>query len=190
MRTKPTNTKSAIRTRFLLALFVLPFILSSCTTDYHGKPNTEFYKKPIQTLNNITLHRSKEGKVIAILKSPLVESYSGDKSKTVFPKGLKVTFLNDDLTDKAILSADYAISYDSSDLVYIKDSVRIINYNNKDTMYCQDIYWNAGKKIIYSNKPIRRISASGQDYGDGMTANEVFDNVTIINPHGKQNINE
>ena len=176
--------------RSLLTLFVLLFILSSCTGDYHGKPNKDFYNKPIQTLQDITLYRSKNGEVMAVLNASKVESYSGDNARTIFPKGLKVTFLNQDLTTKTILTAKYAISYDSTDVVYLKDSIKIVNLNTKDTIYCKDLYWQQDQKIVYTHRPIRRYSSSGQDFGDGLTANEVFDSVTIINPHGLQTIDD
>lgn len=174
----------------MFSLSVLSLVLVSCNKDYHGTLNETFYSKPVQTLSDITLHRSKDGKVIAILNAPKVEAYSGDSSKTVFPSGLKVTFLNDDLSTKTILTARYAIAYDSSDLVYIKDSVKIINLNSKDTIYSQELYWNKTEKLVYTYTPIRRYSTSGQDFGDGMFSNEVFDSVTIINPRGSQTVEE
>ena len=57
-------------------------------------------------------------------------------------------------------------------------------------MYCKDLYWDKSAKIVYSNNPIRRYTENGQDFGDGMTANELFDSVTIINPHGTQMVDE
>ena len=141
-------------------------------------------------MHDISLYKSENGKVQAFLVSSLVETYSGDSARTVFPQGLKVTFFNDNLSDKALLTANYAVDYQGTNLVHLQDSVKIINYNNKDTMYCHDLYWNKDAKIIYSNNPIRRYTADGQDFGDGMTANELFDSVTIINPHGKQTVND
>ncbi len=180
----------SIRTSYSCILFVLIFIFSSCNEDWFGKENKNFYNKPTQVMHDISLYKSENGKVQAYLTSPLVESYGGDSSRTVFPKGIRVLFFNDNLSDKALLTANYAIDHQGSDLVHLQDSVRIINYNNKDTMYCKDLYWDKSAKIVYSNKPIRRYTENGQDFGDGMTANELFDSVTIINPRGTQLVEE
>ena len=183
-------TNKSIRTLYLCILFVLVFIFYSCNEDWFGKENKDFYTKPTQVMHDISLYKSDNGQVQAYLTSTIVESYGGDSARTIFPKGIRVLFFNDNMTDKALLTANYAIDHQGSDLVYLRDSVRIINYNNKDTMYCKDLYWDKSAKIVYSSKPIRRYTENGQDFGDGMTANELFDSVTIINPHGTQMVDE
>lgn len=184
------NTKKLTQTIYIGILFVLVFVFCSCEEDWFGKKNNNFYKSPTQVMHDITLYKSEKGQVQAQLNSSLVESFSGDSARTVFPKGLKVIFFNNDLSQKALLTANYAIDYQGSDIVHLRDSVRIINYNNEDTMYCKDLNWDKKAKIVFSNNPIRRYTSEGQDYGDGMTANELFDSVTIINPHGKQTLKD
>ena len=49
----------------------------------------------------------------------------------VFPKGLKVWFYNNDLSVKSTLVAKYAINYNNSNKVYLRDSIEIINYKEK-----------------------------------------------------------
>ncbi|MDO5760513.1 MAG: LPS export ABC transporter periplasmic protein LptC [Bacteroidota bacterium] len=184
------TTNKLTQTLYFGILFVLVFVFYSCEENWFGKKNKNFNDKPTQIMHDITLYKSENGKVQANLTSVLVEAFSGDSARTVFPKGVRVVFFNDDLTQKALLTANYAIDYQGSDIVHLQDSVRIINYNNSDTMYCKDLHWDKKAKIVYSHNPIRRYTVNGQDYGDGMTANELFDSVTIINPHGKQTIED
>ncbi len=169
----------------------ISLVFFSCEEKVRYTPNTDFNKKPVQTLTDITLYKSEKGQVYAKLNSPLVQYYAGDSARTVFNKGIKVVFFNKDLTDKSFLTANYAINYTANrNIVYLRDSVKIINYNSKDTIYCNDLYWNQDKKIVYSNRPIRRYTSSGQNYGDGMIAKETFDSVVIINPHGEETFSE
>ena len=169
----------------------ISFCFIACKEETRYTPNKYFNKKPIQILKNITLYRSNKGEVYAKLNSKTVEYYAGDSARTVFPKGIKVLFYNKDLTDKSLLTANYAVNYTANkNIVYLRDSIRIINYNTKDTIYCRDLYWNQDEKLVYSNNHIRRYSESGQDYGDGLRANETFDSVTIINPHGQETFSD
>ncbi len=185
-----TNIKKRTQTLYFCILFVSVFVFYSCEEDWFGKKNKNFNNKPTQVMYDISLYRSERGQVQAHLTSSLVEIYSGDSARTVFRKGVNVLFFNDNLTDKARLKANYAVDYQGSDVVHLQDSVRIINYNSNDTIYCHDLYWNKEAKIVYSHNPIRRYTTNGQDYGDGLIANELFDSVTIINPHGKQTVED
>lgn len=188
---RPYDTDSVtIRIKSIVALSVLLCLCVSCDKDWFGKQNKDFDKKPSQTMYDISLYKSDRGRVQAFLTSSVVETFGGDSARTVFPKGLRVLFYNEDLSDKAVLTANYAIDMQGSGLVRLQDSVRIVNYNSKDTIYCRDLYWNKKAGIIYSQKPIRRYTANGRDYGDGLTANEMFDSVTIINPRGRQLVDE
>ncbi|MBQ7984885.1 MAG: LPS export ABC transporter periplasmic protein LptC [Bacteroidales bacterium] len=175
----------------VLVYVSISFLFFSCT-DRKTKPEKiDFNKKPVQVMQNILLYRSDKGEVYARLEAKTVQYYSGDSAKTVFPDGIKVLIYNKDMSDKSLLTANYAINYtSSSDLVYIKDSVKIINFNTQDTIYCRDLYWNQDAKTVYSHNPIRRYTQGGETFGDGMTANEQFDSVVVIRPHGKESFSE
>lgn len=171
-------------------MFVLSFCITSCEKEQKYSNNKKFFSKPIQTLKDVTLYRSSSGKVYCELFTKRIDFYGGDSAKTVFPKGVKAEFLNNDNSTKAILTANYVINYQKSSLVYLKDSLVVINYNTKDTIYCKDLFWEQTKKIVYTNNPIRRKSPSGIDFGDGLSASENFDSVVIKNPHGNQLLEE
>ncbi len=163
----------------------------SCSKEQTYQPNKNFHKKPVQTLFNIVLYRSEKGDVYARLNSKTVEYYSGDSARTVFPKGINVLFYNKDHTNKATLTARYAVNYTATrDIVYLRDSIKIINFNNHDTIYCKDLYWEQDKQIVYTHKPIRRYTQGGETFGDGLVSNEQFDSVVVIRPHGKETVHE
>lgn len=177
-------------TRFLLCVSI-SFLFFSCNKEKLYEPNKNFNKKPTQVMQNISLYRSNEGKVQAKLISPIVQYFAGDSARTVFPKGINVLFYNDDLTDKATLTANYAINYTAnSKIVYLRDSIRIININTNDTIYCKDMYWNQDNHTVYTNLPIRRYNSAGESFGDGMISNEQFDSITVIRPHGKEIVSD
>ncbi len=163
----------------------------SCSSEEKYQPNESFYKKPVQTMNDIVLYKSESGEVYARLQSKTVQYFAGDSSRTVFPRGINVLFYNKDMSDKAVLTSRYAINYTAtSNLIYLRDSIRIINFNGNDTFYCKDLYWNQDEKQVYTHKPIIRHNAGVESYGAGLVANEQFDSVTVIRPHGKEEFSD
>ncbi|MGP1514692.1 MAG: LPS export ABC transporter periplasmic protein LptC [Bacteroidales bacterium] len=182
----------------LIGILSISFIFLCCSKEKTYQPNKDFHKKPVQTLCNITLYKSEEGQVYARLHSPIVEYFSSDSlhtrldsSRTVFPNGISILFYNKDMSAKAFLTAHYAINYTAnSNIVYLRDSIKIINFNGHDTIYCKDLYWNQDQKVVYSHKPIRRYNIGGESFGEGLIANEQFDSVTVIHPHGKESFTD
>jgi len=124
------------------------------------------------------------------IKAPVIYSYDGDSARMVFPKGLKVWFYNNDLSVKSTLVAKYAINYNNSNKVYLRDSIEIINYKEKDTIYCKELVWDKTLKTITSDKEVKRSSLSGIAYGDGFQGNEQMDSIRIKNPRGTQYVSE
>ena len=141
-------------------------------------------------MNDIVLYRSDNGEVFAELRAKSVNYFVGDNSRTEFPQGVRVVMFNkSDLSDKVWLTAGYAVNYTAnSKVVYLRDSIQIINFNSNDTIYCKDLYWDQDEKVVYSYKNIRRYNKSGESFGDGMFSNEQFDSLTVFNPHGKENV--
>ncbi|MFA7133096.1 MAG: LPS export ABC transporter periplasmic protein LptC [Bacteroidales bacterium] len=146
--------------------------------------------KPTQIVKFADILRSQNGKVEVQIKAPIVYNYVGDSARMAFPKGLKVWFYNKDLSLKSTLIAKYAISYNNSNKVFLKDSIEIVNYNNKDTIYCKELIWDKNLKTITSDKEVRRQSLSGIAYGDGFQSNEQMDSVRIKNLRGTQYVSE
>lgn len=170
-----------------LALF---FCIVSCSEDESKQAKPVDKSIPSQTIDQAHLFRSINGSVDIELKAPLIEMYSGDSARMCCPKGIDVLFLEQDLTHKAKLTADYAVNYSNSNLYYVKNNVVIIDYKEQDTFYCQDLYWVKDSALLRTDLPVRRQSSSGTDFGDGLRATDSFDSVRIKNPHGSQIVEE
>lgn len=172
----------------LLRAGVLVFLLLfvSCSKEKNTQTKPADKSLPSQVVKNAHLIRSLGGNVDIELTAPLIEIYSRDTSLMCCPQGIDITFINPDMTKKAHLKADYAINRNNSNLYYIKDSVQIIDFENQDTFYCTDLYWIKDSALLRTDLPVRRVSSSGTDFGDGLRATDTFDSVRIKNPHGTQ----
>lgn len=176
----------------LLSAGVLVFLLLfvSCSKEKNTQTKPADKSLPSQVVKNAHLIRSLGGNVDIELTAPCIEIYSRDTSLMCCPRGIDITFINPDMTKKAHLKADYAINRNNSNLYYIKDNVQIIDFENQDTFYCTDLYWIKDSALLRTDLPVRRVSSSGTDFGDGLRATDTFDSVQIKNPHGTQIVEE
>jgi len=185
---KPDFQKLGRMSLFFISLFSFLFIIA-CKDDIDQKPVIK-KERPIQVIKFADIFRSQDGNVEVEIKAPLINNYDGKNARMEFPKGVNAWFFNSDLTVKSTLSAKFAVNYQNNSKVYLRDSIVIINYNNKDTIYCQELIWEKSLKRIFSNKQVKRVSESGIAWGEGFESNETMDSIRIKNPRGTQYIKE
>lgn len=171
-------------------IFAFCILCISCGRDVNNTTADSMKGKPSQIVKDAHLLRSVNGVVDVELFSDLIQVYSGDSAKMCFPKGINLIFLNQDLSTKATLRADYAVNYKWSEVYYIRDSVVIIDYCQQDTFYCRDLFWIKDSAMLRTDLPIRHHSASGIDFGSGLRARDNFDSIMIMNPYGTQTVEE
>ena len=169
------------------------FILIACFScsdqqDSNNEKNTPI--EPISSIKQAHIYRSTNAEVDIEILAPLINNFTGDSAKMEFPQGVKAIFFNDDMTIKSVLTAGYAIKKQATNELLLEQNVRIVSYKNEDTIYCEDLIWQDNTKRIYTNKPIRRHSKTGTDYGEGLEANETMDSVVIVRPRGHQVVEE
>ncbi|MDR1726238.1 MAG: hypothetical protein LBR28_07615 [Bacteroidales bacterium] len=173
----------------LYLLYVL-FLFSACNNGLNPDGEKTLVNKPVNVIKDAHIYRSSNAEVDIEIFAPLINNYAGDSGKMEFPQGAKAVFFNKDMSVKSVLTADYVINTRPSNDFILKKNVRIVNYNNKDTIFCEDLIWESETKRIYTQKYVRRQSATGIDYGDGLETNETMDSVVILHPHGNQTVNE
>lgn len=180
--------KIYIRRLDLLTVGLIFFLFISCNKE--TETGHIDYSIPVQTIKNANIIRSNGAKAEVQIKSQLILNYEGDSARMVFPEGVCVWFYDNDLKVKNYLESLYAINYQNSSKVYLRDSILIIDYINKDSIYCEELVWDKSKEIIYSNKTVKRVGENGISWGDGFESNENMDSLKIRNPRGTHYIYE
>ncbi|TWP31417.1 LPS export ABC transporter periplasmic protein LptC [Apibacter muscae] len=172
---------------FIILIIYLLFYFNSCTDDESKKlekKNLEFPSR--QILNaNLTLHDSVYIKVK--LKSPLIEEYEFTKTPfTLFPKGLKVEFIERDKDEPIYLMANYAKIIESEGWYEAKNNVVVIN-SDKDTLKTNHLFWDKKLRKIYSDDTVKIYRADGVTTNissNGIEATEDFKNFKLKNNKG------
>lgn len=177
--------------KLLFAAFLPGCIfLYGCEND-EKTVNDLFTKKlGVEEAKEIKLNYTTAGKTKAILTSPLMLRVQDTMPYYEFPKTLLTVFYNDEGMIESKLSAMYAKYKENQSIVFLKDSVKVINLLKGDTLYCMELYWDRSRNGMefYTDKPVRIRTKTQILDGIGMESSQDFNNWHIINPTGWLNV--
>lgn len=139
---------------------------------------------PDQEIKEAHAWRSEEGRLQLELNAPTVVQYRQPDMQTVYPDGVELRFFDENLKVKTLIRAGKAISYDDKDILTANDNVVVIDYENGDTVYLEDITWKSDEDVIYSNHPVRSVNGNRVTYGDGFVSDGNMTNLRITRQRG------
>jgi LPS export ABC transporter protein LptC len=170
------------------ALLVSCFFLLSCEND--TKVVNDLNKKKVigtEEATDIKMNYTMGGKIKAILTAPLMLHVEDSTAYYEFPKTLYAEFYNVQEQKESKLTALYGKYQDGKNIIYLRDSVKIINMLKGDTIYCEDLYWDRSRTGVefYTNKKVQIRQKDGQYMnGSGMEADQAFKNYHLTNGSG------
>lgn len=171
---------------FAKALFVgaLVFIFSSCKNDLHKVNSLTTTPDTAQMSGlDVELTRSLNGLIAVRMKSAEVRQPQADNNTFEFPKGLEL-FMYDTLGNvTSHMSAKYSIYYDKEGIWEAKNDV-VVNNEKGDQLNTEYLVWNRDKGTIETNQFVKISTADGIIYGDGMVADQHFNNWEVKNGRG------
>lgn len=173
--------------KYFNAVFLLSCIfLCSCENDEAKVKNLSLKKVGIEEAKTIVLNYTIGGKIKAILTSPLMLNVEESVPYVEFPQTLQVDFYNDTGKIESKLNAHYGKYKQFQSIVYLKDSVVVINMEKGDTLQCNELYWDRNRTgtEFYTDKPVRIRTRTEVIDGKGMEASQDFKNWRITESVG------
>lgn len=165
------------------ALFTGCIFLSACEND-PAVVNSQGKKKTgIEEARNIVINYTLSGKTKSILTAPLMLNVEDTVPYVEFPKTLHADFYNETGEVESILTAKYAKYKQNQSIVLLRDSVKVVNIKNGDTLYTNELYWDRSRTGVefYTNKPVRIRTKNNIINGEGgMESAQDFKNWHII----------
>lgn len=172
----------------LLFIFVLCTVLfSACENNEQEVKDLNRKELGIEIAKEVNINFTTSGATKAILTSPLMNRVQDSVPYVEFPNTLHVDFYNDQQQKESKLDARYGRYKESEKKVFLRDSVVIINMIKRDTIYCDELYWDRSRvgNEFYTDKKVRIRTANGtQLNGTGMNASQDFKNIVITYPTG------
>ena len=171
-----------------IAAFLLAAMFFSCgnkiqeVEDFLADKNL-----PIGEVRDVYLVHTDSGKIKTKLISPLMLDFSNRKEHpySKFPEGIKiVTF--DKKGDSVILTADYSVSFNKTNISEVKGNVVVVNESDGSKLMTDQLFWDANEHYIYTEKKFTMISHFDTIKGIGFESNEDLSKVNMKSIHDSQ----
>jgi LPS export ABC transporter protein LptC len=159
-------------------------LLSACENDMQKVAALGRRTQSPEEAHGVDAYLSQAGKMKSRLLAPYMLRYQQDTPRIVFPESLHCDFYDSLLHIESILDARYGVYYENMNKVYLRDHVKIINYTKKDTIYCQDLYWDQNTGWFYTHHYVEVHGATQAYSGTGMRATQDFNNVIMDSASG------
>ena len=180
-KTKQSILKTLIKSITLLLLGVMLF---SCENDINVINSLKIDEgQAVESTYDVEMTITDSGKVVMIMTSPQVDKYMVNREYVEMPKGIHIVFYDSIGGIRSTLDADYAISYSGSKIMEAKNNVVAVNKEGK-TLYTEELIWDQRKRRIYTENEVKIVTQKEILFGDGLTADENFNDWKISRPRG------
>ena len=158
----------------IIALLVLFF--SRCTNelqDVMRLPKSDL--SPSQIGDSVTMLYTDSAQLKIVLKANRMLLFNKNVSEpfTVLPKGVFVTFFDEDEKISATLKADYAVRYDITRRMEAKYGVEVVNKNG-EKLETEKLIWDENSQRIYTDAAVKITTDKEIIMGRGMESNQDF----------------
>lgn len=172
------NTLKNILTIFIpIALAIGMF--SGCKNDINEVDAlTSMDNMPVEVRKGVKLYYSQNARVSALLKAKTMERYVGEEEYTVMPDGVYLETYDSTMAVTSSLEADYGIQLTEQNLMEAKGNVRVVNEKG-EKLNTEQLFWDTERREIYTDLPVKIITADQIIEGDGLVSNEDFSEYKI-----------
>ena len=163
--------KSVMALLFAITLF-------SCEGNYQNiQKMTIKDESPVAIGKNINLKYTDSGKVTVNLIAPLLLDYSNyEFPYQEFPEGIILYFWEDD--EKSKVTADYAIKYEATNLVDLRNNVNIVT-SDSIVLHANQLYWDQKNEWLFTDQAYT-IKFEDGSYNDGAQFDSSQDFTTFL----------
>jgi LPS export ABC transporter protein LptC len=171
----------------IAAALAVAFVVFSCKGKLSEAEKLNLKETPIQTVDSMYLVQTEDGGIQMRVKAGLMERYDNDTiSYELFPKGLEVFAYAEDGVLETYLQSDNAKHYSKKNKNEEKWSafghVVVQNIIKQETLETDTLYWDRGRKEIFTDCYVRMFSNDGFMQGYGMRSDEMARDVVIYKP--------
>jgi LPS export ABC transporter protein LptC len=130
---------------------------------------------PSQVGDSVTMLYTDSAQLKIMLKANRMLMFSKNVSEpfTVLPKGVFVTFFDEEEKISATLKANYGVRYDITKRMEVKYAVEVVNKNG-EKLETEKLIWNELTKKIYTDAFVKITTDKEIIMGKGMESNQDF----------------
>jgi LPS export ABC transporter protein LptC len=161
------------------ALTLSCFFITACENDVKKIDALLKNRSAIEEAFKIEAFLSQSGQVKAKLTAPYMMTVHGDSPYVEFTRTLHVDFYTDSTIIESTLDSRYAKYFQYNGLVLLKDSVVVINKNNRDTLRTNELWWDRDKREFRTDKPVQIYQQDKIIFGKGLWGLQDFSKYKI-----------
>lgn len=120
----------------------------------------------------------------------MVSSNENSEEVMTFENGILIYFYDENGEIGSEISSLYAINNTTKKLITLKNNVIIIDYNKREKIKTDELYWDQNTKKIWSEKFVKIITDDKQLEGYGFETDESIENYVITQPTGVFSVSE
>lgn len=161
----------------------------SCTNELEKVRIDETEEIPVAVTRNINLLYSDSARLISRLQAPLRNDFLGKHPRSEFPEGISICFFDTEQRLHTQLRADFGVIWQHSGTLNVYGHVELKSKNGS-ILKTEELTWDNKLKKIYTSRPIEILDEGRMLTGQGLVANEDFEEYIILIPTGTLSIKE
>ena len=167
-----------------IVLIIIGAMLFSCENDLAVVQSLQVTENtPIESSFDVDIEYTDSGKVVMRMQSPEVNHYIGDEEYMEMPLGIQMVFYDTSGAVKSTLNSEYAINYIKNKKMEARNHVVATNSQGQQ-LFTEQLIWDQETHKIYTDKKVKIVTEGKILFGDGLTADESFEDWEITNPVG------
>lgn len=139
---------------------------------------------PVETANNLRIVYSTNAAIQMVMEAPSMQRFEGEKPFMEFPKGFLMIFFDTLMNETSRISANYAIQYESDQLIDARNDVVVENLETNQRLNTEQLIWDQKNEMIFTEKFVKITTEDEVLFGDGFESDERFTSWIIKNPTG------
>lgn len=161
-------------------------LLASCVNDLETIQRVTYDPKaPDEVTKDLRVFYNDSGYAKIEIIASLAESYSKPEMVTKLKDGVRVNFFSAKGKIVSTLTASYGEVNFTNGKLFVKDSVQLYNFEKKQRMITESLYWNQRDSTIYTQSGVVVRSPGGTLFGDGIRTKQDFSEYVFLKPRGK-----
>lgn len=143
------------------------------------------YNTPDEISKDLRLVYTDSAKAKIELFAATAEKNGGKQEITKLKDSLRVNFFNKQGIKVSTLFALYGEINEVENMVFVKDSVRFYNYEKKQLLETEALYWNRSDSTIFTEGQVIVKSPDGIALGTGFRTKQDFSKYEVLKPQGE-----